>query len=120
MKKDKCEGALGFEPRTYRSAVDCSTTELYPLSIVACLKCWVFISCHNIGILKWNPNFLAAHVLNKIEIWSPFSLQTSTWYSSDNIPMLLYISMSLQNKSTNTSSSAFWTVILSFAFSLYV
>ena len=30
MKKDKIEGALGFEPRTYRSAVDCSTTELYP------------------------------------------------------------------------------------------
>ena len=28
-KKD-FEGALGFEPRTYRSAVDCSTTELYP------------------------------------------------------------------------------------------
>ena len=26
------EGALGFEPRTYRSAVDCSTTELYPHS----------------------------------------------------------------------------------------
>ena len=27
--RDKIEGALGFEPRTYRSAVDCSTTELY-------------------------------------------------------------------------------------------
>ena len=26
----KIEGTLGFEPRTYRSAVDCSTTELYP------------------------------------------------------------------------------------------
>ena len=24
------KGALGVEPRTYRSAVDCSTTELYP------------------------------------------------------------------------------------------
>ena len=29
-KKKKTEGALGVEPRTYRSAVDCSTTELYP------------------------------------------------------------------------------------------
>ena len=26
------EGALGVEPRTSRSAVECSTTELYPLS----------------------------------------------------------------------------------------
>ena len=26
----KRKGALGVEPRTYRSAVDCSTTELYP------------------------------------------------------------------------------------------
>ena len=24
------EGALGFEPRAYRTAADCSTTELYP------------------------------------------------------------------------------------------
>ena len=38
-KKDNCEGALGFEPRTYRSAVDCSTIELYPLLTVIYLKC---------------------------------------------------------------------------------
>ena len=29
-KKDNSEGALGVEPRTSRSAVECSTTELYP------------------------------------------------------------------------------------------
>ena len=28
-EKKIVEGALGVEPRTYRSAVDCSTTELY-------------------------------------------------------------------------------------------
>ena len=28
-RKKKWKGALGVEPRTYRSAVDCSTTELY-------------------------------------------------------------------------------------------
>ena len=26
------KGALGVEPRAYRTAADCSTTELYPLS----------------------------------------------------------------------------------------
>lgn len=41
MKKNKCskksdlEGAPGFEPGTSRSAVECSTTELYPQSSVA-------------------------------------------------------------------------------------
>ena len=29
MEEKRIEGALGVEPRTYRSAVDCSTTELY-------------------------------------------------------------------------------------------
>ena len=29
-KKKKSEGAPGFEPGTSRSAVECSTTELYP------------------------------------------------------------------------------------------
>ena len=29
-RKAKTQGAPGFEPGTYRSAVDCSTTELYP------------------------------------------------------------------------------------------
>ena len=28
--KKNTEGALGFEPRAYRTAADCSTTELYP------------------------------------------------------------------------------------------
>ena len=31
--KKNLEGALGFEPGTSRSAVECSTTELYPRSI---------------------------------------------------------------------------------------
>ena len=37
-KKDKkvFEGALGFEPRAYRTAADCSTTELYPLIYEMC------------------------------------------------------------------------------------
>ncbi len=30
----KFKGAPGFEPGTSRSAVECSTTELYPLSMV--------------------------------------------------------------------------------------
>ncbi len=25
-----CQGTLGFEPRTYRTAAGCSSTELYP------------------------------------------------------------------------------------------
>ena len=36
LKKDEkkiFEGALGFEPRAYRTAADCSTTELYPQSL---------------------------------------------------------------------------------------
>ena len=36
VKNNQNEGALGFEPRTYRSAVDCSTTELYPQRYEAC------------------------------------------------------------------------------------
>ncbi len=32
MKKTM-KGALGVEPRTYRTAADCSTTELYPLAV---------------------------------------------------------------------------------------
>ena len=31
-KEKNRKGALGVEPRTYRSAVDCSTTELYTLT----------------------------------------------------------------------------------------
>ena len=31
FENQKCKGAHGFEPWTYRTAVDCSTTELYPL-----------------------------------------------------------------------------------------
>ena len=33
------EGALGVEPRAYRSAVDCSTTELYPLVTQSSIDC---------------------------------------------------------------------------------
>ena len=36
LKKRKVKGALGFEPRTYRSAVDCSTTELYTRVVEYC------------------------------------------------------------------------------------
>ena len=32
------QGAPGFEPGTYRSAVDCSTTELYPLTLTQAAK----------------------------------------------------------------------------------
>ena len=32
------QGAPGFEPGTYRSAVDCSTTELYPLTLAQAAK----------------------------------------------------------------------------------
>ena len=38
-KRKKIEqGAPGFEPGTYRSAVDCSTTELYPLTLAQAAK----------------------------------------------------------------------------------
>ena len=37
-KKKKFEGALGFEPRTYRTAADCSTTELYPQLLTIAFK----------------------------------------------------------------------------------
>ena len=30
LSKQKCQGTHGFEPWTYRTAADCSTTELYP------------------------------------------------------------------------------------------
>ena len=37
-EKKRLKGAHGFEPWTYRSAVDCSTTELYPRT------CWKVLS----------------------------------------------------------------------------
>ena len=37
-KRKKNEGAPGIEPGTSRSAVECSTTELYPLVGIAALK----------------------------------------------------------------------------------
>ena len=37
------EGALGVEPRTSRSAVECSTTELYPLSWKADVEIKIFL-----------------------------------------------------------------------------
>ena len=33
------EGTSGFEPLTYRTAADCSTTELYPHDVGNTLKC---------------------------------------------------------------------------------
>ena len=43
-KKKYIEGALGFEPRTYRTAADCSTTELYPQSMKIRVKNTEFVT----------------------------------------------------------------------------
>ena len=41
-KKKNTEGALGFEPRAYRTAADCSTTELYPQLMKSALHIFFF------------------------------------------------------------------------------
>ena len=40
--KKNTEGALGFEPRAYRTAADCSTTELYPQLMKSALHIFFF------------------------------------------------------------------------------
>ena len=45
-KNKKFQGTHGFEPWTYRTAADCSTTELYPQSI---LRSTEFVVCIKFG-----------------------------------------------------------------------
>ena len=55
-ERRKKKGAPGIEPGTSRSAVECSTTELYPLELIRVVEIMNYIKWNNSNLIKfWCP-----------------------------------------------------------------